>query len=152
MTRAISLVGRTRSPIKSLIDPIASAQQLVTSPIEARCVIRPSLPTTRPIRSSSRAMRWLVSITVLNVSAILPGTPTQSSGSRAEKSPRLNAINAASSSRVLKTFSLVCGRFCLRVFLVRGAFFIEVLAKMVVYLPSRNRGVILERSYSSAVG
>jgi hypothetical protein len=42
-------------------------------------------------------MRWFASITALNVSAILPGTPVQSSGSRAEKSPRLNAINAESS-------------------------------------------------------
>jgi len=33
----------------------------------------------------------------LNVSAIFPATPVHSSGSRAEKSPRLNAANAASS-------------------------------------------------------
>jgi len=94
--------------------------------METRWAIRPSLPTTRPMRSSSRVMRWFTSITPLNVSAILPGTPVQSSGSRAEKSPRLNAINAASSWPVSKPFPLVCGRFCVRVFLVRGAFFIEL--------------------------
>ena len=57
MTRAISLVGWTRSPIKPFTEPIASAQHCPTSPIEARCEIRPSLPTTCPIRSSSWASR-----------------------------------------------------------------------------------------------
>jgi hypothetical protein len=57
ITRAISLVGCTRSAIKPFTDPMASPQQSETSPSEARCEIRPSLPTTCPIRSSSRASR-----------------------------------------------------------------------------------------------
>src|ERR1700736_2509829 len=56
--------------------------------------MRPSLPTMRLMRSSSRDIFSLVAITLLNVSAILPAIPVQSSGRRTEKSPRLNAVNA----------------------------------------------------------
>src|SRR5262249_12695722 len=69
-------------------------------------------------------MRSLVSITALNVSAILPGTPVQFSGSRAEKSPRLNAISAVSNGPVCNSFPLVCERLRDRVFWVTGVFFI----------------------------
>jgi hypothetical protein len=41
-------------------------------------------------------IRWFFAMTSLNVSAIFPATPVQSSGNRVEKSPRLNAIKAAS--------------------------------------------------------
>src|SRR5438132_13514912 len=80
--------------MSALTDPIDPAQQLETSPIVARCVMRPSLPTRRLRRSSSRAIFSLVAITSLNVSAILPPIPVQSSGRRTEKSPRLKAPNA----------------------------------------------------------
>src|SRR6266446_568327 len=80
--------------MSALTDPIDPAHRLETSPIDARCVMRPSLPTMRLMRSSSRDIFSLVAITSLNVSAILPPIPVQSSGRRAEKSPRLNAVNA----------------------------------------------------------
>ena len=57
ITRAISFVGRTRSPIKSLTDPIALAQESDTSESDALCAIRPFFPTSRPMRSSSCVMR-----------------------------------------------------------------------------------------------
>ena len=97
ITRATSLVGCTRSPIRSLTEPIVRAHESETSPSDALCVIRPSLPTTRRIRSSSCVIRRLVLITSLNVSAILPAMPVQSPGRRAEKSPRSNAPKAARS-------------------------------------------------------
>ena len=96
MTRAISLVGCTRSPIRSLIDLTASTHDSDTSPSEALCVIRPSFPTTRPTRSSSCVIRRLVLAISLNVSAILPAMPVQSSGNRTEKSPRWTATKAES--------------------------------------------------------
>ncbi len=99
MTRAVSLVGWTRSPIRALTEISAASHEPLTDPSEARWSILPSLPTTRLIRSSSLAMRSLSSITSLNVSATLPATPVQSSGSRAEKSPFFSAIRAP--SRVL---------------------------------------------------
>src|SRR5438445_13314463 len=46
--------------MSALTDPIDPAQQLETSPIVARCVMRPSLPTMRLMRSSSRAIFPLV--------------------------------------------------------------------------------------------
>ena len=124
ITRAISLVGRTRSSIKTLTHPMASAQQLDTLFSDARSVIRPSFPTTCTIRSNSCVMRSLVSMTVLNVSAIFPDKPVQSSGRRAEKSPRLKAINAASNCLVSNSFPLGCEGFRGRV-LVDRVFFIE---------------------------
>ena len=57
MTRAISLVGRSRSSIKTLMHPMASPQDSDTSLNAARCVIRPSFPTTRTIRPNSCVMR-----------------------------------------------------------------------------------------------
>src|SRR5213083_2205411 len=69
-------------------------------------------------------MRLLVLISSLNVSAILPATPVQSSGSRAEKSPRLKTINAESNCLVSSSLPLVVERFRDRGFVVRGAFFI----------------------------
>ena len=57
ITRAISLVGRSRSSIKTLMHPMASPQDSDTSLNDARCVIRPSFPTTRTMRSSSCVMR-----------------------------------------------------------------------------------------------
>src|SRR5207248_9716720 len=83
------------SPIKLLTDLIASAHEPDASPREALCLILPSFPTTRPKRASSCVRRSLSRITSLKVSATLPAMPVQSSGSLAEKSPRLNAVKAA---------------------------------------------------------
>src|SRR5258706_16012090 len=61
-------------------------------------MIFPSLPTTRLTRSSSRAVRSLSSMMSLKVSAILPASPVQSPGKRAEKSPFLKASKVFKSS------------------------------------------------------
>ncbi len=50
ITRAISLVGRIRSLTNALIDSIVPAQDPVNPPTNARCLIFPSLPTTRLMR------------------------------------------------------------------------------------------------------
>src|SRR5258706_14731024 len=63
-------------------------------------MIFPSLPTTRLTRSSSRAVRSLNSMMSLKVSAILPASPVQSPGKRAEKSPFLKASRVFKSSFV----------------------------------------------------
>src|SRR5258708_3483726 len=63
-------------------------------------MIFPSLPTTRLTRSSSRAVRSLNSMMSLKVSAILPASPVQSPGKRAEKSPFLKASKVFKSSFV----------------------------------------------------
>ena len=75
ITRAVSLVGWTRSPTRALTEVTVAAQVPRTSPIEARWAILPSLPTTRLRRSSSLASRSLSSTTSLNASAILPSKP-----------------------------------------------------------------------------
>ncbi len=87
MTRDISEVGRTRSSTRVLTSSTSSAQEPTAVPSGRRWVTLPSLPTTRPTRATSRAMRSLVSRTSLKASAILPGRPVQSSGRRTEKSP-----------------------------------------------------------------
>src|SRR6266550_528074 len=65
-------------------------------------MIFPSLPTTRLTRSNSRAVRSLNSIMSLKVSAILPASPVQSPGRRAEKSPFLKASRVFKSSFVFR--------------------------------------------------
>src|SRR5438874_12589617 len=97
MTRAISLVGCTRSPISALMEPSEAAQAPLKPPSEARWVILPSLPTTLLRRSSSRAIFSLSSMTSLKVSAILPAMPVHSRGRRTAKFPFLNAVNTESS-------------------------------------------------------
>src|SRR5262249_2920671 len=54
----------------------------------------PCWPTARRRRSSSEARRWFISTTSLKVSATLPATPVQWSGSRTEKSPFCTALRA----------------------------------------------------------
>ena len=98
ITRAVSLVGCTRSLTSSLTDATVSAHAPLTSPIEARSAILPSLPTIRLRRSISFAILSLSSITSLKVSAIFPFTPSHSIGSRTEKSPFLRAVSATRSS------------------------------------------------------
>ena len=65
--------------------------------------MRPSLPTTRPILSSSWVKRSFVSITALNVSAILPCTPVRSSWNAEQtvskvEGPGVNYISIAAGS------------------------------------------------------
>src|ERR1700704_1811175 len=69
-------------------------------------MIFPSLPTTRLTRSNSRAVRSLNSMMSLKVSAILPASPVQSPGRRAEKSPFLKASRVFKSSFVFSDSGL----------------------------------------------
>src|SRR5438094_1341279 len=107
MTRAISLVGWTRSPTSVFTDSIDDAQRPVKSPTVTRWVILPSLPTSRASRSSSRTRRWFDSMISLTVSATLPPTPVHLTGSRGAKFPRLSAVST-SSSLPSSTWSLGC--------------------------------------------
>ena len=77
ITRAISLVGCTRSSISALTHSIDSPQKPRVSLSDARCLSLPSLPTTWRSRASSSAMVAFCSTTSLNASATLPATPGQ---------------------------------------------------------------------------
>ncbi|OEZ53921.1 hypothetical protein DUGA6_59230 [Duganella sp. HH105] len=97
ITRAISVVGRTRSSISAL-----TALTMVAQPPDilgtcARCVSRPSRPTTRLTSVTTCTIFSLVSMMSFSVSAILPAMPVQSDGMRAVKSPFFSAISVASS-------------------------------------------------------
>ena len=75
ITRAVSLVGWTRSPMSVLTDSMPSAQPPVAFPIEARWVILPALPTASPMRWISPAVRSFSATMSLSASAILPAIP-----------------------------------------------------------------------------
>ena len=97
ITRAVSVVGRTRSATSVLTCWSEAAHEPFASPSVARWLTLPSLPTARPSLSSSPAMRSFISTVWLNASAIRPAIPDHSSGSLTEKSPFLKALSAASS-------------------------------------------------------
>ncbi|MFO0849023.1 MAG: hypothetical protein U0871_10795 [Gemmataceae bacterium] len=96
ITRAVSMVGWTRSSIRSFTDPSLSRQNPVTSPSDSRWDNFPSLPTTRDSRASSSDSRSFSSTTSLNASATLPATPVQSAGSRTPERPCRRAISPPS--------------------------------------------------------
>jgi hypothetical protein len=95
ITRATSVVGRTRSSISELIDSTDSSQVPPTGPSEARSVMRPSRPITRPIRCSSRAMRTFWSTRSLKAPCSSPTTPPRRVERRCVKSPSRAAIRAS---------------------------------------------------------
>ncbi len=95
MTRAISLLGRTTSSIRSLIESRVAAHAPPESPIDA-CLTWPSLPTCLLSRRSSRSRRWLDSMMSLMAAATLPAGPGELIGMRTEKSPRLTAVRTRS--------------------------------------------------------
>ena len=86
MTRAVSVMGCTRSPIRALTDCMDAAHEPPTPTSEARSVSRPCFPTASESRSSSRLIAWWSSTTSLNVSAISPSSPTWSSGQAGRRS------------------------------------------------------------------
>ena len=96
ITRAVSLVGCTRSSISALTSSMDSRQKPRTSPIDPRSSSLPCLPTTRRRRASSSAMRSFCVATSLKLSATLPGSPDHSLGSLTPRSPRLSAARALS--------------------------------------------------------
>src|SRR2546425_1663327 len=101
ITRAISLVGRAISSISKLVESTSRSHDPEAAGTDARCIIFPSLPTTRLTRSTSFVVLSLSSMMSLSVSAILPASPVHSPGRRAEKSPFLNATNVFSNSFAL---------------------------------------------------
>src|SRR6266478_1215661 len=96
ITRAISLVGWTRSPISAFTEPSEAPHAPLKPPSSARWVILPSLPTTRERRSSSRAIFSFSSMTSFSASEMRPAIPVHSTGSRTEKLPFLRAVRAES--------------------------------------------------------
>src|SRR6185437_3039012 len=94
ITRAVSLVGCTRSSMRSFTQSIDSRQKPRTSPMSPRCLSLPSLPTFWRRRASSSLMRPLSSTTSLNVSASLPSRPVHAIGRRTLLSPCLSAMSA----------------------------------------------------------
>ena len=97
MTRATSLVGCTRSPIRVLTEVTDAAQDPPAPATVARWVIRPSLPTARLTRSNSSAISSFSSAISLSVSAILPASPVFETGMRTVKSPFRSAVRTLSS-------------------------------------------------------
>ena len=99
MTRPISVVGWTRSATSAFTDSTQSPQEPSAPTTLPRWVMRPSLPTTAPMRANSRAMRSLSSMISLRVSATLPALPTLSTGMRTVKSPLRTAVRTRRSWR-----------------------------------------------------
>ena len=110
ITRAISVVGRTRSSIRALTELIIVAQPPATVGGVARCSRRPSWPTMRLTLTISCAILSEFSMMSLSVSAILPFMPVRSDGSRTEKSPRRSATSAVTSWRESSTSSAARSR------------------------------------------
>src|SRR6266700_3992386 len=99
MTRAISVLGRTTSSIRSLIESSVAAQPPPASPMDT-CLTRPSLPTCLLSRRSSRSRRWLDSMMSLIATATWPACPVDVTGMRTLKSPRLTAVSTRSITRL----------------------------------------------------
>ena len=98
ITRAISVLGQTRSEISALTESIWRAHAPPTDPNGMRVASFPSLPTTLLMRSMPRDVLSFSAMMSLSVSAILPSMPVQSSGMRAEKSPFLTAVKTLNNS------------------------------------------------------
>ena len=97
MTRATSVVGRTRSSIR-LLTAAAPADQSPSVPTSSRrSVMRPSRPMTWLARTSSRLRRSCIAASWLTRSASWPATPTPG-WARAEKSPATSAVSTARTS------------------------------------------------------
>src|SRR5215211_3581887 len=97
-TRPTSVVGRTRSSIKELIESTLVSQPPAAPGREARSVIRPSRPMILAIRTSSLVMRWFEATSSLYDAATSPITPFRRLESLTEKSPRRAASSASTSS------------------------------------------------------
>src|SRR4051794_1407615 len=95
ITRATSVVGRTRSSMREFTLSTFSAHAPGTGPSEARSIIRPSRPITRETRASSRAMRALTSRSSLVRIWISPIRSRRRVRRRGLKSPSRAAVRAA---------------------------------------------------------
>ena len=94
MARVTSAVGQSRSSIRVLTEASISPQAPLLRPSLTRWRVLPCLPTTSPTRSSCWAMRSLVEMISLKVSAILPARPVWLPGSRVGEIPRLHRPKA----------------------------------------------------------
>ncbi len=110
MTRATSVVGWTRSPIRVLMESTHCSHSPVAPGSRARWPILPSLPTTELSRPNSSVIFWLSSTTSLKASVISASMPVKCMGRRTEKSPLRNRRRAASRSRADSSASTVSGR------------------------------------------
>ena len=108
-TRATSLVGWTRSPIRVLTEDTEAAHDPAAPLRVPRWVIRPSLPTARLTRSNSRAMPSFSSTISLRRSATLPALPVRVGSIRTEKSPFRTAVRTVSSSSRSSVSELAAG-------------------------------------------
>ncbi len=105
MVRVTSVFGQSRSSMSVLTEFSIAPQAPERSSFDMRWRVLPSLPTSCPARSSSRAMRSFAATMALNVSATLPARPVWSVGSRTEKSPSRIACSARSSLRMFRSAS-----------------------------------------------
>src|SRR5690606_2419114 len=87
----MSAISRFRASTTSAQAPAAPGRCM-------RWLIWPSLPTSSATRAISAALASSSSTTSLNACAISPSMPVRCRGMRTEKSPRLNARSAFSSS------------------------------------------------------
>ena len=97
ITRATSIVGRTRSSTSALIESIEAPQDPVASSSRARSVIRPSRPMIRPIRTSSAVSAALRSARRLNAASIRRSRPAvvPAGGARNRRPLRVRGRSAA---------------------------------------------------------
>src|SRR5438477_441665 len=111
ITRATSVEGWTRSPMRLLTESTHSDHCPKLPPRDARCWILPSFPTELLTRASSRAIFSLSSRTSLRVSTIFPDRPVVSTVIRTEKLPLLNAVRTFRSSFLSRKSATGCSVF-----------------------------------------
>ncbi len=98
MTRATSMVGCTRSLMSALTETTAVRQSPSMSPRDARSSMRPSRPTTRSTRMSSRVRSSMRETAPLKARArSSTTTEVPCTGRRTPKSPSSHARSASSS-------------------------------------------------------
>ena len=112
ITRATSVVGRTRSSIRVLSDVTVSSQAPPAPGVEARSVMRPSRPITRPTRPISFESASRRSASSLKARLSSADMPFPRTGRRRWKSPSRAAFSAARScsSSARETLSSPSGR------------------------------------------
>ena len=98
ITRATSVVGRTRSSISVFRAFVVSAQWPTSAGAWARSVRRPSRPMARPTRATSLLNASRRSASSLNARCRSAAMPEPEAGSRSWKLPSRAAWSAASSS------------------------------------------------------
>ena len=97
MTRATSVVGRTRSSISVLSEVTVSSHAPSAPAVAARSVMRPSRPITRPTRPISLDSASRRSASSLNARLSSTAMPLPRTGSRSRKSPSRAAFSATRS-------------------------------------------------------